>query len=122
MNKKSSIQIDDELIDEIVDEILGILKKKQPTPREDRVRIPQSGEIENLESRIANLETKLEKYSGSYKAIVNESSQIESSLEKNNEDHLVNLQSQLEDMMTTIIRLNEEIKRIKEILAPSKQA
>lgn len=122
--KLEDAQVDDELIDEIADEILDSLKRDQPTFKiGDLQRRNLSGMVK-LQTRITNLENRVEKCIKSFKINATESvrqiSETERSLENENEQQTIRLQGQIEDLRMAMIRLSNEVKRIREILSPSK--
>jgi chromosome segregation ATPase len=107
---KQALAVDDELVDEIVDEVL---KSQRPFKS-------KSDEIGKLKARIADLEHKLDKYISSFKLNATESvrriSEVDETLTSENEKQLIALQGQLNDLRTAMIRLSNEVKKLKEKL------
>jgi len=115
--------IDDKLVDEIVDEILdstrpakGISPREIPT--EETLQRHSLGEVARLKSRISALENRLEKYVNNFKTtaveVEREISERNKNLDEENERQILRLQGQLEDLRSAMIRLSNEVKRLKE--------
>jgi len=116
--------IDDELVDGIVDEILDSMKKEKIPVKADAFQRRNLSEIVRLQARIANLENRVEKFVRNFKISATESvrqiSETERGLEEENEQQIMQLQGQIENLRTAMIRLGSEVKRLKDALYPSK--
>jgi len=122
---QENFEVDDELVDEIVDEILnsreqsnGMPAKKMPTG--EILQRHNLGEMVKLKSRVFALENRLEKYINSFKItaveVEREISERNKNLDEDNEQQILSLQGQLANLRTAVIRLSNDVKRLKETM------
>jgi len=122
---REEFEIDNQFVDEIVDVILdsreqskGMPAKRIPT--EEILQRSNLGEMVKVKSRISALENRLEKYINSFKItateVEREISERYKNLNEDNEQQNLHLQGQLEDLRSAMIRLSNEVKRLKETL------
>ncbi len=115
MEKDSSVN---SLVDEIVDEVMDAISKQKITTNEQakNSNVKTIGDINDLaktKNRLDILESKFEKYIANYKPAVEHEKY---GTGKDNEKQVMELQGQIEVMRTNMIRLGNELRRIREIL------
>lgn len=106
-------EVNSELVDEIVDEIL-----KSRDVENYGGKGSGSNEILKLKNRTASLEDRLNKYINNFKTVAveveRELTEKWEELNRENERQTIELQGQIEDLRTALIRLSNEMKNIKE--------
>ena len=111
--------IDDKLLDEVVEELMkseNLTALKKPDGQ-------YTSDLGKMKSRIDNIESRLEKYVKSFKIVAMEVERqlVEKNeeLNKEREQRVLKIQGHVEDLRTAMIRLSNEVKRIKDALSPS---
>lgn len=110
MNKEKS-----DLVEEIANEITETILSSR---NYENLQKRNFAEIVKLKNRIKNLEQRLEKHINNYKITATEiERQITERTENSNQEiekRIANLIGQIEDLRSAMIRLSNEIKKIKE--------
>lgn len=106
--------IDEKFIDEIVEELAR---------SEDLSKYRNNGELDKLKNRMDEIEIKLNKFMGNFNAVaVGVERQLTEKykvINSENEQKIMNTQSQIENLRMAMIRLSNEIKKIRDALSPS---
>ena len=114
----------DQLADEIVEILLDSIASKG-NPKNARERVTNLNSLERkdlmeivkLKNRIAALENRVEKYIRSFQITATESerhlTEKSEELTKENQQDIMNLQAQIEDLRTAMVRLGNEVKKLK---------
>lgn len=110
----------DELADEVVELVANSKKMRDILRTAQETEVIQKrnlGEITTLKNRITNLENRLDKLIKSFKINTVEAERLVSEkyeeLNHMNEQTIMNLQGQMEDLRSAMIRLSNEVKKIK---------
>jgi len=106
-----------DITEEIADEIVKLVLKSKPSTEANAVEKKNLDDIAKLKQRIFSLENRVEKYIKNFKIVATEAerhlTERAEEISKENEQTIVNLQAQIEDLRTAMIRLSNEVKKIK---------
>ena len=122
MNKLKPEILTDSMIDEISDEIVESLLKSGVVRREKEEMHGNDGVLDDtkaakIKNRIKELEGRLDSHINDFKVVSIETERMITekveSMNEESERQILALQEQIEDMRTAMIRLSNEIKRMK---------
>lgn len=119
--KKQSVIIE-EIAEEVADLIVDSKKLSdvlKTSKEKDVIQKRNLSEVTKMKERIRLLENRVEKYIKSFKIVAVEVERMiterTEEMNKENEQQIMHLQGQIEDLRTIMIRIGNEVKKIKGI-------